>query len=109
MDRIGQSPLYLAGIRREVCQPRHAQEPNTLDYDTKPYQAQYEWLGYHARKISKLLQECVDDESVTVDLFADDLDEPDILKMLESLGTRLRAFLDNAPLHIGKALEVQGP
>ena len=84
------------------------QEPKTLDYDTKPFAAQYEWLGYHARKmIFKLLQECVDDKSVTVDLFAYDLDEPDILTMLETLGSRLRAFLDNAPLHTGNALEVQ--
>jgi hypothetical protein len=84
------------------------QEPKTLDYDTQPFQAQYEWLGFHARKlIFTLLQECVNDPSITVDLFAYDLDEPDILKMLEALGPRLRAFLDNAPLHTGKALEVQ--
>jgi len=41
-------------------------------------------------------------------MFAYDFDEPDILKMCESLGSRLRVFLDNAPLHVGKALEVQG-
>lgn len=83
------------------------QQPKTLDYDTQPYQAQYEWLGYHARKlIFTLLQECVNDASTTVDLFAYDLDEPDILKMLEALGPRLRAFLDNAGLHTGSALEV---
>lgn len=84
------------------------QEPKTLDYDTKPFEEQYEWLGYHARKmIFTLLQECVADPAISVDLFAYDLDEPDILKMLEALGPRLRAFLDNAPLHTGKALEVQ--
>lgn len=84
------------------------QEPKTLDYDTKPFEAQYEWLGYHARKmIFSLLQKCVNDTSTTVDLFAYDLDEPDVLKMLESLGPRLRAFLDNAPLHTDNALEVQ--
>ncbi len=79
----------------------------TLDYDTAPYQPAYQWLGFHARKmIFDLLQECVNDKSTTVDLFAYDIDEPDIIKMLESLGGRLRAFLDNAPLHTGKALEV---
>jgi phosphatidylserine/phosphatidylglycerophosphate/cardiolipin synthase-like enzyme len=84
------------------------QEPKTLDYATASFEAQYEWLGYHARKtIFRLLQECVADPSVTVDLFAYDLDEPDILKMLEALGPRLRAFLDNATLHTGQALEVQ--
>jgi len=84
------------------------QEPKTLDYDTGPFEAQYQWLGFHARKmIFKLLQECVNDTSIHVDMFAYDLDEPDILRMLESLGPRLRGFLDNAPLHTGTALEVQ--
>jgi hypothetical protein len=82
--------------------------PKTLDYDTKPYQPEYEWLGYHARKmIFTLLDECVKDNSIEVDLFAYDLDEPDIIKMLEALGQRLRAFLDNAALHTKKgALEI---
>src|SRR5271166_1754211 len=84
------------------------QQPKTLDYDTKPYQPQYEWLGWHARKlVFDLLTECVNDKSITVDMFAYDFDEPDILKMCETLGPRLRAFLDNAPLHTGQALEVQ--
>ena len=42
-----------------------------------------------------------------MDLFAYDIDEPDIVKKLQALGPRLRAFLDNAPLHTGTALEVQ--
>lgn len=79
----------------------------TLDYDTAPFQPAYQWLGFHARKmVFDLLQECVKDPSITVDLFAYDIDEPDIVKMLEQLGPRLRAFLDNASLHTGKALEV---
>jgi hypothetical protein len=83
-------------------------EPKTLDYDTAPFEAQYEWLGYHARPmIFNLLKQCVSDPAMTVDLFAYDLDEPDILTMLEALGPRLRAFLDNAKLHTGTALEVQ--
>lgn len=83
------------------------QGPKSLDYDTAPFQAQYEWLGFHARKmVFNLLQECVNDPSTSVDLFAYDLDEPDIVKMLVALGPRLRAFLDNASLHTGKAVEV---
>jgi len=82
--------------------------PKTLDYDTSSYQPAYQWLGFHARKmVFDLLQECVNDKSVTVDLFAYDIDEPDIVKMLESLGPRLRAFLDNASLHTqAGALEI---
>ena len=80
----------------------------SLDYDTASFQPQYEWLGWHARKmVFSLLKECVADPTITVDMFAYDFDEPDILKMCEALGSRLRIFLDNASLHVGKALEVQ--
>ena len=82
--------------------------PKSLDYDTKPFEPAYEWLGWHARKlVFDLLTECVNDKSITVDMFAYDFDEPDIVKMCEALGPRLRAFLDNASLHLGQALEVQ--
>ncbi|MEA2448693.1 MAG: hypothetical protein QOG63_625 [Thermoleophilaceae bacterium] len=81
--------------------------PNTLDYDTGPFQAQYEWLGFTGRKVLfDFLADCVADTECSVDMFAYDFDEPDMLKQLESLGPRLRAFLDNASLHTGDALEV---
>jgi phospholipase D-like protein len=74
--------------------------PKTLDYDTASFQAQYVWLGYHARKmIFGFLQECLADPDVKLDLFAYDLDEPDIVRMLQQFGSRLRAVLDDAPLH----------
>lgn len=76
--------------------------PNTLDYNTASFQAQYAWLGYHARKmIFGFLQECLADPDVSLDLFAYDLDEPDIIRMLQQFGPRLRAVLDDAPLHTG--------
>lgn len=81
----------------------------SIDYPTKGYQQQYEWLGFHARKlVFDFLDECVKDKSITVDLFAYDLDEPDFMRGLQKLGKRLRAFLDNAPLHtkVG-ALEIE--
>ncbi len=79
-----------------------------LDYDTKPYCQQYEWLGSHARKlVFDFVNECLTDKSITVDLFAYDLDEPDFVRAMQKLGIRLRAFLDNAPLHTKKgALEI---
>ena len=81
--------------------------PKTQNYNTAPYQAQYAWLGAHARAmIFTLLKACVADPTIEVDLFAYDLDEPDIIAMLVQLKGRLRAFLDNASLHTGKALEV---
>ena len=74
--------------------------PKTLDYDTATFQAQYAWLGYHAREMMfGFLQECLADPEVSLDLFAYDLDEPDIVRVLQQFGPRLRAVLDNAPLH----------
>jgi phosphatidylserine/phosphatidylglycerophosphate/cardiolipin synthase-like enzyme len=80
----------------------------SIDYDTKPYAKQYEWLGYHARQlVFDFVDECVKDKSITVDLFAYDLDEPDFLRAMQKLGKRLRAYLDNAPLHTkAGALEI---
>ncbi|HVP54698.1 MAG TPA: phospholipase D-like domain-containing protein [Candidatus Eisenbacteria bacterium] len=98
------SQAYATKFKNAPIRP----DPKSLDYDTKPFQPQYEWLGWHARKlVFDLLTECVNDKSITVDMFAYDFDESDILKMCETLGPRLRIFLDNAPLHTGKALEVQ--
>ena len=72
----------------------------TIDFDTAPYLKQYEWLGFHARKLLfNFLDECMSDPSITVDVFAYDLDEPDVIRALKKLGPRLRLFLDNAALH----------
>lgn len=76
--------------------------PITLDYDTAPYQGQYEWLGFSGRKLLfAFLDGCVADHTCSVDMFAYDFDEPEMLARLEALGPRLRAFLDNAALHTG--------
>ena len=98
------SQAYATKFKNAPIRP----DPKSLDYDTKPFQPAYEWLGWHGRKlVFDLLTECVNDKSITVDMFAYDFDEPDIVKMCEALGPRLRAFLDNASLHLGTALEVQ--
>jgi phosphatidylserine/phosphatidylglycerophosphate/cardiolipin synthase-like enzyme len=81
----------------------------TLAYKTTAYTKQYEWLGFHARQlVFDFLNECLKDKSITVDLFAYDLDEPDFVAGLQKLGKRLRAFLDDAPLHTkAGALEIE--
>ncbi len=72
----------------------------SIDYSTLPYEAQYEWLGFHARRmVFDFLKECFDDPKGELDVFAYDLDEPDIIGQLKSFGGRMRAVLDNAPLH----------
>ena len=63
---------------------------------------QYEWLGFTAReRIFALLDEIVGDESLSLDLFAYDLNEPDFIKALLQLAEakRIRIILDNAALH----------
>jgi phosphatidylserine/phosphatidylglycerophosphate/cardiolipin synthase-like enzyme len=87
VDKFKNAPIRPAGKK-------------TLNYEVSTFQEQYKWLGFHARKLLlRFFDECLNDRSITVDLFAYDIDEPDIVHRLEKLGGRLRAFLDNASLH----------
>jgi phosphatidylserine/phosphatidylglycerophosphate/cardiolipin synthase-like enzyme len=66
------------------------------------FEQQYEWLGFTARKlILDLLDEVIGDHTLSIDVFAYDLNEPDICKRLLALGKaeRIRIILDNASLH----------
>ncbi|HVN69298.1 MAG TPA: phospholipase D-like domain-containing protein [Candidatus Binatia bacterium] len=69
---------------------------------TFTYADEYRWLGFTAReKIFALLQEVTDNKNLTLDVFAYDLTEPDIMQSLIDLGKdgRVRIVLDNASLH----------
>lgn len=75
----------------------------SLDYPYKVYEKQYEWLGYNAREmVFRFLNECLNDKDVTIDVFAYDFDEPEIIKQLAKMRKRLRIVLDNSSTHIGK-------
>jgi phosphatidylserine/phosphatidylglycerophosphate/cardiolipin synthase-like enzyme len=66
------------------------------------YADEYVWLGSTAReKIFGLLNEVLTDNELRLDMFAYDLNEPDLLKILLELATqgRIRIILDNAALH----------
>jgi hypothetical protein len=70
------------------------------------YADQYEWLGFTAReKIFALLDEVRKDKSLHLDMFAYDLNEPDLLRAVLALAKqgRVRVILDNAGLHHSKA------
>lgn len=99
------SQAYVDKFNNKPIRPKK----KSLDFDTSPYQHQYKWLGGEARKLLfSFLQESIENPAITVDLFAYDLDEPDFIKNLEKLKGRLRAVLDNAPLHKKKgALELE--
>jgi phosphatidylserine/phosphatidylglycerophosphate/cardiolipin synthase-like enzyme len=82
--------------------PIEPDEP-TIEFDTSPYQEQYRWLGAHARKlVFELIEETAKDPHLSLDVFAYDFDEPDIIAKLAALGPRLRLFLDNSSSHVSK-------
>ncbi|MBV9859090.1 MAG: hypothetical protein JO038_03145 [Alphaproteobacteria bacterium] len=63
---------------------------------------QYEWLGYTARtRVFDLLSAVEADPSLKIDIFAYDLNEPDIIGLLLKVGAsgQARIILDNAALH----------
>ena len=57
----------------------------------------YNWLGFEAYDlIFGFLEQAVNDESIELDVFAYDLNEPDVVAKLAQLGPRLRAIIDNS-------------
>jgi phosphatidylserine/phosphatidylglycerophosphate/cardiolipin synthase-like enzyme len=57
----------------------------------------YDWLGFEAYDlIFSFLDEVVADRTVTLDVLAYDLNEPDIVGRLERLGKRLRVIIDDS-------------
>jgi phosphatidylserine/phosphatidylglycerophosphate/cardiolipin synthase-like enzyme len=60
----------------------------------------YQWLGFEAYElIFGFLDEVVNDKNLTLDVFAYDLNECDIVGRLEKIGGRLRAIIDNSGSH----------
>jgi len=63
---------------------------------------EYRWMGYTAReKIFGFLNDVLKSKTLRLDMFAYDLNEPDILDLLLKLAAkgRVRLILDNAALH----------
>src|SRR6266567_498815 len=104
------APFLLGFTRGYVSSQAYAEEfhnapvepsPATFDFDTTTYQPQYHWLGFHARRlVFDLLAETLADNTRSLDVFAYDLDEPDVIKQLGQLGSRLRVYLDNSASHV---------
>jgi phosphatidylserine/phosphatidylglycerophosphate/cardiolipin synthase-like enzyme len=69
------------------------------------FEEEYEWLGFTARtRIFDLLNEVVDKKSLHLDVFAYDLNEPDMMRLLLKLSRegRIRIILDRSALHHAK-------
>ena len=93
------SQAYADKFQNKDIRPKGAKKPV---FDTKPFQAQYQWLGADARRqLFDFIVDCESDKSARVDVFAYDLDEPDVIAAICRIGKerRLRAILDNAALH----------
>ena len=91
------SQAYASRFKNRPLQP----SPQTIDFDTKPYAAQYEWLGSSASQlVFDFLAEASGDQTTTLDVFAYDLNEPQIVRTLSSLGPRLRLFQDDSDSHV---------
>jgi hypothetical protein len=72
-----------------------------LSFDkTKSPAGVYEWLGFEAYDLLfSLLDEVVNDKNLSLDVFAYDLDEPDLVGRFAALGSRLRIIIDNSASH----------
>jgi PLD-like domain len=93
------SQAYLDRFHGEDFTPK----PLSLDSDTAPFQDKWHWLGFHGRYlVFDFLDEALKDPGISLDVFAFDLDEPDVIKRLEELGPRLRLFQDNSATHVQK-------
>lgn len=90
------SQAYIHKFDSKGIEPRNNKNIPIM-FDTSTYEEQYRWLGAHARElIFDFLQECLDDLSISVDVFAYNLDEPDIIERFCRLGERVRMFKDNS-------------
>jgi hypothetical protein len=109
----GPTPFQLGFTRGYISSQAYADEFHnarvepadaTFDFDTATYQPQYHWLGFHARRlVFDFLAETLADDARSLDVFAYDLDEPDVIKQLGQLGSRLRLYLDNSATHVTKS------
>jgi hypothetical protein len=94
--------------------PKGLTRPKELLFDTSQvagkngkgedytFAEQYEWLGFTARDhLFAIANEVLNDAKLKLDVFAYDLNEPDLLKIFLELAKqgRIRIILDNATLH----------
>jgi len=64
------------------------------------FDQEYQWLGFTAReKILELLNDVVKTKSLSLDVFAYDLNEPEVVSRLEALGKRLKLIVDDSADH----------
>lgn len=92
------SQAYADNFNNEagILPPPGAPGADSLTHDMAPFEMNYAWLGFEARRlIVQLLAEAEADPALTVDALIYEMREPDILRRLERIGTRVRAIIDD--------------
>lgn len=89
---------YLSFIQKKGTTPdiRPDKGPQFPLFDTAPFNDKYAWLGASARTLLQEFMSRWADSAVTVDVFAYDLDEPDVIRAIGSLGNRGRVIIDDS-------------
>ncbi len=81
------------------------QQAGTCNGQSYTFADEYGWMGWTARQqVFSILNTVVNDPTLTLRVFAYDLNEPDACKILLQLAGqgRVRMILDNASLHVGQ-------
>ncbi len=71
---------------------------------------QHQWLGFHAfEKINIFLDEVISNKDISIDVFAYDLNDPEIIKKFLQIASehRMRIFLDDSATHGPDSVETQ--
>lgn len=80
----------------KIIPPDEDKGKGELSFDMKPFEKEYEWLGFEARNvIYQTLQAAIDNKKASVDALVYELREPTIFQMFLKLGSRLRILIDD--------------
>ena len=100
-EKFGNTPKFFPPLT-----PAGGGAGPTFNKSTAPAGA-YQWLGFEAYDlIFGILNEVATDSTLSLDAFAYDLDEPDIIAGFAKIGKRLRIIIDNSGNH---APAISGP
>lgn len=79
-----------------IIPPPGAAAPADLNHPSAPFQREYAWLGFEARRlIFSTLDAAISDPSITVDAMIYEAREGDLFRKFAALGSRLRALIDD--------------
>jgi hypothetical protein len=92
------SQAYVDGFDNEtgILPPIDAPASASLAHDMAPFERHYAWLGFEARRlVHQFIDAVAADPDLRLDAMIYECKEPDILRRLEALGSRVRAIIDD--------------